>query len=107
VLTNEQIDTWTCKLRSGEYKQGRNGLKKGDRFCCLGVLGDILYPERWYPAFTTWALDTLSIEGCEFKHYLPDSTISEAIQIKLGELNDTEEKDFCEIADWIDENLKH
>lgn len=29
---------WVAALRSGEYKQGRDRLRRGDEFCCLGVL---------------------------------------------------------------------
>lgn len=29
---------WIAALRSGDYKQGRNQLRKQDSFCCLGVL---------------------------------------------------------------------
>lgn len=29
---------WLEALRSGEYKQGKERLQAGDRFCCLGVL---------------------------------------------------------------------
>jgi hypothetical protein len=32
---------WTAALRSGEYRQGRNYLRRNDRFCCLGVLCDL------------------------------------------------------------------
>ena len=32
---------WVEALRSGEYQQGRNQLRKGDEFCCLGVLCDL------------------------------------------------------------------
>lgn len=32
---------WVAALRSGEYKQGREALRIGDRFCCLGVLCDL------------------------------------------------------------------
>lgn len=31
-------DQWIAALRSGEYKQTTRFLRKGDRFCCLGVL---------------------------------------------------------------------
>lgn len=33
---------WVAALRSGEYKQGREVLRNGDQFCCLGVLCDII-----------------------------------------------------------------
>lgn len=29
---------WIAALRSGEYEQGKKQLRKGDHFCCLGVL---------------------------------------------------------------------
>lgn len=32
---------WLAALRSGEYAQGRNQLKNGDNYCCLGVLCDL------------------------------------------------------------------
>lgn len=34
-------EMWLHALRSGEYKQGRNFLRDGDRYCCLGVLCDL------------------------------------------------------------------
>lgn len=32
---------WIKALTSGKYKQGKGALKRGDRFCCLGVLCDL------------------------------------------------------------------
>lgn len=32
---------WVAALRSGEYKQGMYVLRRGDAFCCLGVLCDL------------------------------------------------------------------
>jgi hypothetical protein len=29
---------WAKALESGEYKQGKGRLRKGDKWCCLGVL---------------------------------------------------------------------
>ena len=29
---------WADALESGKYKQGRGKLRRGDKFCCLGVL---------------------------------------------------------------------
>ncbi len=33
---------WVAALRSGNYKQGKRRLRVEDRFCCLGVLCDIV-----------------------------------------------------------------
>ena len=32
---------WIAALRNGEYKQTRDTLRRGDSFCCLGVLCDL------------------------------------------------------------------
>ena len=46
-------DAWVAALRSGEYKKGRGALcVGGSRFCCLGVLTDLVNksykkPEEW------------------------------------------------------------
>jgi len=38
---NDNAKRWVEALRSGEYEQGRNWLRRGDRYCCLGVACDI------------------------------------------------------------------
>jgi hypothetical protein len=44
---------WLEALRSGEYKQGQGCLRKstseGDKFCCLGVLTDIVIKNNLAP----------------------------------------------------------
>ena len=32
---------WTAALRGGEYRQGQGQLRRGDEYCCLGVLCDL------------------------------------------------------------------
>lgn len=42
--TLEQLQNrikWVEALRSGEYQQGKGNLRKGERFCCLGVACDV------------------------------------------------------------------
>lgn len=38
---NDFAKEWVAALRSGEYKQGREYLQKGDEYCCLGVVCDL------------------------------------------------------------------
>jgi hypothetical protein len=38
---NENAKAWVAALRSGDYKQGREVLRDGDEFCCLGVACDL------------------------------------------------------------------
>jgi len=33
---------WIDALKSGKYKQGEGRLRRDDRFCCLGVLCDLM-----------------------------------------------------------------
>lgn len=33
----DRVRRWVAALRSGEFKQGREVLRRGDEFCCLGV----------------------------------------------------------------------
>jgi hypothetical protein len=42
----ERRAVWVAALRSGLWKQGRNRLRDGDKFCCLGVACD-LTGRRW------------------------------------------------------------
>ena len=49
---------WIAALRSGEYKQGKGYLRKGDRFCCLGVLCDLYRQEMNDPVWDRTGLAT-------------------------------------------------
>jgi len=54
---NEQFinNEWIPALLSGEYEQGRAYLKRGGKFCCLGVAADLLQDEfsvKWMVANT-------------------------------------------------------
>lgn len=40
---------WLEALRSGKYKQGKLCLRDQDNaFCCLGVLCDLVDPDKWF-----------------------------------------------------------
>lgn len=56
---------WVAALRSGEYKQGKRYLRKGDEFCCLGVLTDLAAKE----GHCAWGR-----VGEEDEHYTDDGT---------------------------------
>lgn len=46
-MDKELKDKWVAALRSGEYKQGRSYLKRGDLYCCLGVLCEVAQLPSW------------------------------------------------------------
>jgi len=58
-MNPEVKEKWVKALRSGEYKQGREYLRKDDKYCCLGVLCDIYSKAK----NTKW-VQRHYIEGC-------------------------------------------
>lgn len=96
---NEELKAkWITALRSGNYKQGVGRLRGDDKFCCLGVLCDLVVPEDWDgpEQLSTWALPpSYVIEPCG----LSDATCAE-----LACKNDDGES-FEEIADYIEKNV--
>lgn len=36
---------WLAALRSGKFKQGRYRLRRGDTYCCLGVLCEVVHKD--------------------------------------------------------------
>ena len=44
-MLNENAKKWVAALRSGKYQQGKNWLRKGDQFCCLGVACELAVAE--------------------------------------------------------------
>lgn len=41
----EALRKWVLALVSGEYKQGKGVLRRGDKYCCLGVACEIFKDE--------------------------------------------------------------
>jgi hypothetical protein len=41
------ICRWISALESNDYKQGKDRLRTGDKFCCLGVYCDLENPNNW------------------------------------------------------------
>ena len=102
-------------LRSGDYEQGRNTLRDGDRYCCLGVACDISGLGEWASdaegkytytareesesgllpiAVKVWlGFDTIS--GVHFNNIFQEEK-------SLSELNDEEGFSFDDIADIIE-----
>ena len=93
-MDKELRDRWVAALRSGRYKQGKWDLRDGDKFCCLGVLADLVDPEGW--------------EGCSWNDcfvYVPSTILPEDKCRVLAVMNDHQSLSFSEIADYIERNL--
>ncbi len=114
-LPKKIVEPWLEALRSGKYKQGQEYLFrdyvdnengdsiKGEYYCCLGVLGQInsctLYPfsETVLAELDSDMINNLPQELLHAKTPLVD---------KLIHMNDSENKSFKQIADWIEENCE-
>ena len=98
---------WVKTLRSGKYKQGKEALKKGEKYCCLGVLCDI------EQKLTTEGY----VKGTGNEAYLPKTLVSKySFHSEEGNLKNYSNGKpslvvmndkgytFKEIADFIEQN---
>ncbi len=107
------ISQWTAVLRSGEYQQGAGLLRKGDEFCCLGVLCDLAVKAgvgewadgSWVNGVGDFRVNTFLPGKVRRWANLPDSFglfgLPETLGEPLSSLND-QCVPFPEIADIID-----
>lgn len=99
---------WVKALLSGDYEQGRGKLRsKDDKFCCLGVLCDVLRNE----GIGIWKKNAFhSGDGVASTHMLSTPLLKRiglttTREEKLVSLNDSQGKDFIDIAKYIKEKL--
>lgn len=98
--TKKQVhNLWIKALESGEYPQGKEALRVGDSFCCLGVVCDLAYRDGGDP----WKLEEGGYSYKGEEGYLPGPMatflgVSRAYQNSLVELNDMEGWNFKDIA---------
>ncbi len=104
----EDKEAWLKALRSGEYEQTKHTLRNDqNQFCCLGVLCEILKDE----CDLKIEVDNVNIIFYnEAYSKLPEDIIDRTrinydLQNKLIKLNDNEDKNFNEIANWIEKNI--
>lgn len=90
---------WIAALRSGEYKQGRDRLRCGNTFCCLGVFADVA-GFKWRSDDNVIIPRTLSTAS----HYLPGTVLPIDFQRMITRKNDTGTT-FAQIADIIEREL--
>lgn len=100
-------DMWVEALRSGEFSQTRNALKKHDGHCCLGVLCEI-HPDVQFEDGPGG--DTAVHTAYRHHNELPSSLLTaiELSRFQMGRLmilNDDEHMSFDQIAEHIEKNL--
>lgn len=91
---NKVIKTkWINALRSGRYKQCKGRLKKGDGYCCLGVLAKVQGCKLPMAA---------GILNGRYSGYA--AGLESHSQSKLAGLNDNDDYSFKDIATFIEKN---
>lgn len=113
---------WIERLRSGQYRQGKNLLHNpgDDTYCCLGVLCEIAVEdgvitkngERLGTVFgdSTTFLSSAVLQWADLNPAYPgvaitDPESSNSSLTSLAYMNDDRGLDFNEIADIIEEQL--
>lgn len=109
MITKEQKESWIKALRSGEYKQGKKALCYLDnsdglpRYCCLGVLAEVLNLEKRMLVSPRWYVYTF--KNLEHGSFLANEILNyDKFQCILAGKNDRGDS-FEEIADWIEKNI--
>lgn len=119
---------WVKALRSGKYQQGEGSLRKTsscftggeedkeeNKFCCLGVLCDIVEPKKWKlmtPGGDHWMNGNAPNIGFPRDELqaklgldkLDKRSDTETVAQKLAIMND-DGKSFNVIADWIEKHF--
>ena len=94
---------WVRALRSGKYKQGRDYLKEGERYCCLGVLQERVL------GLKTIKREFLTKHACRLAGMYGVQGEARIIQMggedyySLADANDRGKK-FSSIANWIEKH---
>jgi len=108
---------WVSALRSGAYQQGHGTLRRGDAFCCIGVLCDVSGLGEWagsesekdaYILLEDW------MGGAIDDKHLKKFGLAAVTQERLIRMNDGRTEDpnvdqpkcsFDEIADYIEAHV--
>ena len=109
---SEFKDKWLVALRSGDYKQGKDYLRKGNEYCCLGVAAEISGDLRMTTTRNGLIFYVLNSEGdqTETSYTGPNNELSdERLDSEynfVGTLiimNDHDQHTFEQIADYLED----
>jgi hypothetical protein len=108
MLNPEVKKDWLTALRSGEYQQTKGTLKRGDSYCCLGVLCEVLPDVSWS---RNDARPAMVIGGMAYSSTSIPPVLRERIGLEETEMtylirmNDSYGAPFDGIADYIERAL--
>jgi len=98
-------ERWIAALRSGKYKRCTGQLRRGDRFCALGVLADIIDPGGWAPSpggnYVLWRGAVGNIGTSTYVAGVEDGRVitwNDASKLSFSEIADRLERETTEPA---------
>jgi hypothetical protein len=100
-MNAEIKERWVAALRGGLYPQTSGSLRDNFGYCCLGVLCDIVDPEKWEQYGTSF--------GYENHTAFPpiglrqDVGLDARVEREAASMNDNGSS-FPEIADFLEKN---
>jgi hypothetical protein len=109
-------EKWIEALRSGKYEQGEGTLNKDNKFCCLGVLCEVVGLEKHFDSFSLKTLYAIGSDedggiyleddlGPNCRKYFNIDVDNEKILVNMNDGNeDYRIHSFNEIADWIEKS---
>jgi len=103
-MMNKKIKRkWLTVLRNGSYAQTRGTLVDEDGYCCLGVLCDIVNPNKWgyNERYNEWS--HMKSAGLPSKTVYRISGLDKDLAGDLADMNDSGDT-FEEIADRIEKD---
>jgi len=105
---------WVAALRSGEYKQGFEGLSNNGKYCCLGVLCEVLGARKRIGYFghvvygsgyeTNPVVLPRSIRRISGVKNETGKIVFGERHLSLVDLNDVHKRSFKYIATYIERN---
>lgn len=112
-MTPELKQQWLEALRGQKYKQGQGHLQnRYGRFCCLGVLCDVVNPEAWFrrpSGASSWITkedgEEYESDGELLSHHLRQFGLTQRQMSTLIHMNDGDMASFDEIAHWVEDHL--
>lgn len=117
-MKRELKEKWLAALRGEQYQQGRGTLRSFDRFCCLGVLCDVIDPSRWASEYAPGGLYAYREEDDTHWESVVPPNLREKIGLEfhacsqLASMNDGigsewygKPQNFKQIADHIEQQI--
>lgn len=95
---------WVEALRSGKYEQGKHFLHRGEKWCCLGVLADLICPKSKQEFTDDIGVSFDGSNGFLSGDLMLSCGMEAESQNRLACMND-DLQPFSEIADYIEATL--